>query len=303
MSSEGQRVGLRPNKGWVGRNFQYLRDAFFPGLLKTRKPHHFKHQQAFGSVEHGTMEVVWIGHASFLVRTPEHNILIDPVWVNWVGPLKRSREPGIPIEHLPPIDLILISHAHFDHLCLSSLRRICRGNEILLVPEKVSHVVRNIPCMEARELKDWDLFEIDDMKITMTPCQHWGARYITDSHRGFGGFMIETPGHNLYHAGDSAYFDGFEQIAERHNKIDTAILPIGAYNAPSGREVHMNPEEAVTAFHDLGARRMIPMHFDTFPISIEKAHEPLERLQAAVADQDLHDQVVIPSAGERVIVD
>lgn len=302
MQSDGRRVGLKPTKGWLRRNFQYFRDAFIPGLLKKRKPHQFNHDLAFGDVAVGEMEVTWIGHASFLVRTPNHNILIDPVWANWVGPLKRSREPGIPLEKLPPIDVILISHAHFDHLCLKSLKKICSGREMLLIPERVSCVVKKIQCREIREMSDWNVAELDELKVTFTPCHHWGARYLHDTHRGFGGFVVESSGHTLYHAGDSAYFDGFQEIGSRYS-IDTALLPIGAYNAPSGREVHMNPEEAIDAFRDLEAGKMIPMHFDTFPISIEKAHEPLERLQEAISGCcDLQKRVLLPGAGERVRV-
>ena len=225
--SPGRRVGLRPAKGWARRNCQYLSNSLFPTLIRKRTPSFFDPGDGFRPLSVGEVEVVWIGHASFLVRTADLNVLIDPVWAKWVGPLKRSHEPGIPLDHLPSIDLILISHAHYDHLCLRSLRRICRGHEMIVVPEKVSKVVRNIPSREVKEMSDWDQLEFESLELTFTPCHHWGARYLHDNHRGFGGYVMRSPGHHLYHAGDSAYFDGFAEIGKRHH-IDTALLPIGA---------------------------------------------------------------------------
>jgi len=302
LKNEGRKVGLKPTKGWARRNYQYLSNSLFPGLVRKREPSSFDHSQEFHQLSTGEIEVIWIGHASFLIRTEFHNILIDPVWAKWVGPLKRSSEPGMRIDQLPPIDLILISHAHFDHLCLRSLKKICSGRETIIVPDKVSRVVRNVPSKQVFEMKDWETLDFESLEITFTPCHHWGARYLHDTHRGFGGFLIKNSGHHLYHAGDSAYFDGFAEIGQKHD-IHTALLPIGSYNAPSGREVHMNPEEALAAFQDLGAHTMIPMHFGTFPSGIESVHEPLHRLRQAVnADEKLTDKVVTPRVGERVLL-
>jgi len=247
------------------------------------------------------VEIVWIGHATFLVRTPNFNVLIDPVWAKWVGPIKRNRDPGVDIEHLPKIDLVLITHAHFDHLCRMSLRKIVDGSQMVLVPEGVGKVVRKLNIRGFQEMKDWDTYNFMDTEIHFTPAHHWGARYIHDTHRGFGGFLIKTPEHNVYHSGDSAYFDGFEEIGKRH-RIDTALLPIGAYDCPSGREVHMNPEEAVKSFFDLNARWMLPMHYATFAISNEKLCEPLRRLKLAVDEHKLDERVFAPAEGEQVVL-
>jgi len=292
-------VGLKPSRGWARRNYRYLTRSYLPGLLKKVAPSPFDHNDSFDPLQPGQLEITWVGHASFLARTPRHNLLIDPVWAKWLGPVKRFQDPGIPLNRLPAIDLILISHAHFDHLCVRSLRRICQGHETIIVPGGVSRVVRNIPCREVIEMSEWDHLEFGDLEIHFTPCHHWGARYLHDTHREFGGFLIKTPGHHLYHAGDSAYFEGFTQIGERH-RVDTALLPIGAYHAPSGRHVHMNPEEALVAFGDLGARTMIPMHFGTFPLGIEHRDEPLHRLNRAVSEKGWNDRVVRPLAGERI---
>ncbi len=299
--TDGRRVGLVPEKGWARRNYQYLSGSLLPALVQRRETTGTPEPPSFRTLKPHEVEVVWIGHASFLVRTAGFNALIDPVWAKWMGPLKRHRDPGIDIEHLPPIDLVLITHAHFDHLCRMTLKRIADGSQTIIVPKGVGKVLKRLPCESLQEMTDWDTIAYRDSEIHFTPAHHWGARYLHDTHKGFGGYVIKTPEHSVYHSGDSAYFDGFSEIGDRH-QIDTALLPIGAYDCPSGREVHMNPEEAVQAFLDLRAGRMIPMHHATFPISNEHRAEPMIRLQTAITDHEINDQVVAPGEGEPVIL-
>ncbi|MEM1440836.1 MAG: MBL fold metallo-hydrolase [Verrucomicrobiota bacterium] len=299
--SEGRRVGLVPEKGWARRNYRYLSGSLLPALMQPREATGTVEPPSFRELASHEVEVVWIGHASFLVRTAEFNALIDPVWAKWMGPLKRHRDPGIDIEHLPPIDLVLITHAHFDHLCRMTLKRIADGRQTVIVPKGVGKVLRRLPVDSLHEMSDWDTMSYRNSEIHFTPAHHWGARYLHDTHKGFGGYVIDTPDHSVYHSGDSAYFDGFSEIGARH-AIDTALLPIGAYDCPSGREVHMNPEEAVQAFLDLGAQRMIPMHHATFPISNEHRAEPMIRLQEAINSHEIDDRVVAPGEGHPVIL-
>ncbi|MFV1979130.1 MAG: MBL fold metallo-hydrolase, partial [Myxococcota bacterium] len=213
-------------------------------------------------------------------------------------PIKRTRHPGLKIDQLPPIDAILISHAHMDHLHRPTLKRIANGQTVF-VPKGVAGLLRGMNFGRVHELDLWDQFQFDETEIIFTPAFHWGARMIHDTHRGFGGFIMRTEHSSLFHCGDSAYFDGFTDIGSRYD-IDTAILPIGAYDTPSGREVHMNPEEAVQAFEDLRANRMIPMHHETFPLGIGKSCEPRRRLDAAAAARRLTDQIIAPLEGEPV---
>jgi len=301
FGNDGRRVGLMPQKGWALRNYRYLSGSLFPAMVRRREATGSDDAPAFRELEAHEIEVVWIGHASFLVRTPRFNALIDPVWAKWVGPLKRHRDPGIDLEHLPPIDIVLITHAHFDHLCRMTLKRIVDGSQTVLVPRGVGSVVRRLDVDRIEEMSDWDYMSFHGTTIHFTPAHHWGARFIHDTTRHFGGYVIESPEHTVYHSGDSAYFDGFTEIGKRYD-IDTALLPIGAYDCPSGREVHMNPEEAVKAFFDLGAHRMIPMHHATFPISNEHRSEPLIRLRNAVEANHIVDRVVAPHEGEQVIL-
>lgn len=301
FTTEGRRVGIVPEKGWAMRNYKYLSSSLLPSIIRKREATGSEIAPVFKDLAEDEIEVVWIGHASFLVRTPGFNALIDPVWAKWMGPLKRHRDPGIDIEHLPHIDLVLITHAHFDHLCRMTLKRIVDGSQTVIVPRGVGGVLRKLPVNEVHEMSDWETYGFKGSEIHFTPAHHWGARYIHDTHKEFGGYVIKTPGHSVYHSGDSAYFDGFVEIGERH-QIDTALLPIGAYDCPSGREVHMNPEEAVKAFLDLGAGKMIPMHHATFPISNEHREEPMIRLRESIREHDIEDRVVAPGEGEQVIL-
>ena len=301
LRTEGRRVGLMPEKGWAARNYRYLSGSLLPALVRKREATGPDSAPEFPELAPHEVEVVWIGHASFLVRTATFNALIDPVWAKWMGPLKRHRDPGIDIEHLPKIDIVMISHAHFDHLCRMTLKRILDGSQTVIVPRGVGQVVKKLNTDRVEEMSDWDYLSFKGSEIHFTPAHHWGARYIHDTHKHFGGFLIRMPEHTIYHSGDSAYFDGFSEIGDKFN-IDTALLPIGAYDCPSGREVHMNPEEAVKAFLDLKASRMIPMHHATFPISNEHPAEPLERLRRAVVEHDIDSRVVIPGEGQQVIL-
>jgi L-ascorbate metabolism protein UlaG (beta-lactamase superfamily) len=213
--------------------------------------------------------------------------------------VKRLHHPSLwPID-LPPIDLVLITHAHFDHLHLPSLRRIARGQPVIL-PKGVGSIVKRCGFGQIIELDVWDRVRFRDLRITLTPARHWGARIIHDTHRGFGGFLIESPERSLFHCGDSSMFDGFKDIGRRA-RVDIALMPIGAYLAPSGRPVHMNPEEALDAFQMLGAKHMVPMHHNTFPLGGEPLHEPEERLVRASMQRDIIDKVRILHEGESVV--
>ena len=231
--------------------------------------------QSESAVASGLDQATWIGHATYLLQMGGVNILVDPNWALWHSIFKRVRRPGLAIEDLPRIDLILITHAHYDHLHLKSLERIADGQPIL-VPKGVASLMQRFH-LKPVEMSWWDEYPFRQLRLIFTPARHWGARFLHDVHRGFGGYVIEGRDHTVFHAGDSAAFEGFAEVGARFD-IDLALLPIGGYEAPSGREVHMNPEEALDAFRELGAREMAPMHYGSFPLSGEPMHEPLERL-------------------------
>jgi L-ascorbate metabolism protein UlaG (beta-lactamase superfamily) len=244
--------------------------------------------------------LTWIGHASFLISWRGLNILVDPIWSLWLKLIKRIRRPGIRIDHLPAIDLVLVTHAHFDHLDRRTLRRVAAAQPIV-VPRGVGNLVHDLGFDRVHELREWEHLDIGDVTITLTPCHHWGARVLHDRHRGFGGFHLQLGQRTVFHCGDSAYFAGFKKIGARL-PVEIALLPIGAYEPPSRREVHMNPEEAVQAFQELGAKYMVPMHYGSFRLSYEPLHEPLERLRRQVEHRRLADAVKILQEGVPTIL-
>ena len=250
----------------------------------------------FPELKDGDICITWIGHASFLIQTPDHSILIDPNWAKWLKVIKRIKHPGMEIRDLPAIDLVLVTHAHFDHLDRKTLRAVA-SDQSIIVPEHVGGLVHGLGFRHVHELRHWESFELGSLKVTLTPARHWGARVLHDSHRGFGGFHIAYAGRSVFHCGDSAYFEGFKEIGERL-PVEIALLPIGAYEAPTKRDVHMNPEEAIEAFMNLGAKTFVPMHFGTFRLSYEPLHEPPERLIRNGAQRQVLEQICILNEGE-----
>jgi len=285
-------VDMRLGDGWHKRNF--LAEVVVPSLFT--KTHGRTIKPEYPDLKAGQFCITWIGHASFLVQTPEHSVLIDPNWAKWLKVIKRIRQPGLEIHDLPAIDLVLVTHAHFDHLDRRTLRMIA-SDQPIAVPEHVGGLVHGLGFRHVRELSCWESFEHGNLRITLTPARHWGARVIHDSHRGFGGFLIEYAGRSVLHCGDSAYFEGFREIGERTD-VEIALLPIGAYDAPTKRDVHMNPEQALQAFVELQARTMIPMHFGSFRLSYEPLHEPPNRLLKHALKNRLLDRICVLKEGE-----
>lgn len=292
------KVGLLPKEGWRKRNLQFLGDVLIPSLLAPRKPGH--EVDPVPNTARHEIGITWLGHAGFLIQQEGLNILVDPNWALWHGPVKRLRHPSLYAHDLPDIDLVLITHAHFDHLHLPSLRRIANQQPVI-VPRGVGDILKRCDFASVTELDTWQSVVFRDVRITLTPARHWGARMIHDTHRHFGGYLIESTERAVFHCGDSALFDGFKEIGQRAN-IDVALMPIGAYEAPSGRPVHMNPEEALDAFEMLNSGIMVPMHHDTFPLGGEPLHEPVQRLQRAAHHRDLNDRVKVMLEGETLVL-
>lgn len=285
-------VDMRLGEGWHKRNF--LAEVVIPSLFAKRTGRRAKPE--FPELGPEQLCLTWIGHASFLVQTAEHSILIDPNWAKWLKVIKRVRQPGMEIHDLPAIDLVLVTHAHFDHLDKKTLRAVA-SDQAIVVPEHVGGLVHGLGFNHVQELRHWQSFELGALRVTLTPARHWGARVLHDTHRGFGGFHIEYKGRSVFHCGDSAYFEGFREIGERL-PVEIALLPIGAYDAPTKRDVHMNPEEAIEAFIQLQAKKLVPMHFGTFRLGYEPLHEPPERLLRHGTERRMLDQICILREGE-----
>ena len=296
QNKRSTRVKLRPRADWHKRNF--LAEVLIPSLFVKRSGDYGAPQ--FPEIRAGEICITWIGHASFLIQTHEVNVLIDPIWSKWLKVIKRLKRPGFEIHHLPEIDFVLVTHAHFDNLDRRTLRRVA-ADQPIVVPIGVGNLVHDLGFHIVHELDYWQKVELGPLDVSLTPCYHWGARFLADLHRGFGGFAVTMDGRTIFHCGDSAFFPGFREIGERYN-IDIALLPIGAYEPPTGREVHMNPEEAVKAFVELRAKTLVPMHYGTFRLGFEPLHEPLERLLACARAHRIEDKVLVMTEGKPVVL-
>jgi L-ascorbate metabolism protein UlaG (beta-lactamase superfamily) len=252
----------------------------------------------------GETGVTFIGHSSFLLQIGGKTVLVDPVFSTRLIVLRRQRRPGLLLEEMPAIDVVLLTHAHMDHLDISSLRRVVRATKRLrgvatevVVPRGVEDLVSRLGFAKVHEMGWWDEMEVQALRVTMTPCQHWGARLFRDTHRGYGGYCISDGAMNVYHSGDTAYFEGFAEVGRRL-KPDVALLPIGAYFPDSYRAVHTSPEEAVRGFVETGARWMVPMHYGTFRLGREPMEEPPMRLMAEARRLEISDKVRVLEEGE-----
>jgi L-ascorbate metabolism protein UlaG (beta-lactamase superfamily) len=261
----------------------------------------------------GQAAVTFIGHSSFLVQAAGVALLVDPVFATRLILLRRQRRPGVRVLDLPRIDAVLLTHAHMDHLNLPSLRKVCRAMKrkglpapMAIVPSGVADLVAGVGFRAVVELAWWESVQVAApramMTVTATPAKHWGARMFRDTHRGFGGYVMEAPGvPSIYHSGDTAYFNGFHEIGRRL-RPSIALLPIGAYYPDSYRAVHTSPEEALQAFLDLGAKTMVPMHYNTFRLGREPMTEPLPRLLSAAQQQGIVASVHPLQEGESLLL-
>ena len=253
------------------------------------------------------LAVLWVGHATALVQLGDKFILTDPVFTDTVGQLsKRLVEPGILPENLPPIDAVLISHLHFDHLSQGSLERIESKVKDLIVPQRG---LVYVPRYEFRtwELARWERWEQGGLRITAVPVRHVGYRYGMDGDwmtTSYTGYVIEYAGHTVYFGGDTGYGAGFRETAARFPKIDLALLPIAPIEPRDFMcRVHLDPNDAVRAFVDLRARYLVPIHFDTFLNSDDEFGAAPRELERVVSAARLNDRLVLLAHGEQRVLE
>jgi N-acyl-phosphatidylethanolamine-hydrolysing phospholipase D len=233
--------------------------------------------------------VTWIGHASFLVRMDGAAFVTDPIFSHRCSPFSfmgppRLVPPGVPVSALPRLDFALLSHDHYDHTDRASVRALGARGVRFFVPRGMAGLVRGFGA-EAEELAWWESREVAGVRVHCVPARHFSGRGLLDRNRRlWSGWVVEGPTRRFYHAGDTGYFDGFAEIAQRLGPVDLAAMPIGAYMPREMMKVvHVNPEEAVRAALDLGARRVLGMHFGTFDLADEPLDEPPARFQAEAA--------------------
>ncbi len=240
----------------------------------------------------------WLGHATVLGNFYGTWILTDPALETRIGlgrgmaklGPRRLVAPALGPRELPPVDLLLLSHAHMDHTDLGTLGRLSRDVQVIVQPGNRDLVRR---FRQVDELAWGSRLRLGALEIESVEVKHWGARMITDRHRGYGGYLLRKAGRTVLFAGDTAYTPALAPLGRR-GPIDLAILPIGAYDPWIYN--HASPEEAWRMARDMGAAHLLPMHHSTFRLSREPAHEPVARLLAAAA-ADRH-RVALTQVGE-----
>ena len=257
------------------------------------------------------LAVTYVNHATLLLQFPGLNVLTDPVYsdrvspVQWSGP-RRVRPPGLAFEQLPRIDVVLVSHNHYDHLDLDTLRRLERdhrprvltglGNQAFLAEHGLTRVA---------EFDWWQQTMHENARITFTPAQHWSGRSLGGRNRTlWGGFAIETTERRAMFAGDTGYWRHFREIRARFGRMDLALLPIGAYEPRwFMADQHMDPDEAVRAHLDLEARLSVGMHFGCFQLTDEGIDAPVLALeQARQTHGVLREAFRAPETGETIML-
>ncbi|MFO0548677.1 MAG: MBL fold metallo-hydrolase [Polyangiaceae bacterium] len=250
----------------------------------------------------------WIGHASFLVQLGGCSILIDPIFSTRLFAVRRLVAPGLSRAALPHVDALVITHNHRDHMDAASLVDFARRERqpVIIAPKGLGGWFAGRGFSDVRELGWWEHTDLGsssagDVRITFVPAQHWSQRGALDRNTSlWGGYVFEDGTHRVYHSGDTAYFEGFVDIGKKLGRLDAAMLPIGAYEPRwFMRPQHMNPEDAVQAFLDLGATKFVAMHWGTFRLTDEPIGEPPVFTRAEFERVRLElERLAIPAVGE-----
>jgi L-ascorbate metabolism protein UlaG (beta-lactamase superfamily) len=262
---------------------QYLRELSRPVLAPPARPR-LKEWTDRG------LYAAWLGHATVLLKIDGYTILTDPVFSKRVGlnlgpmtlGLKRLVEPALPFARIPPVDLVLLSHAHMDHFDLPSLRSLENRGISVVTATSTSDLLRPEKYGRVTEIGWGQRTHVGPVEIQAFEVKHWGARMRTDTYRGYNGYVVQSGGYRVLFAGDSAITDSFRSL-RTSRPFDLAIVPIGAYD-PWIRN-HCTPEEAWQMGNDAGAESFIPIHHQTFRLSNEPVFEPIERFLAAAGNQ------------------
>ena len=246
----------------------------------------------------------WVGHSSVVLQLDGRTYLADPVWSDRVGGVvKRLTPPGIPWEAVPPVDALLVSHNHYDHLDAPTVARLPKGTPVLC-PVGVGRWFRRRGFTRVTERSWWESADLDGHRATFVPAQHFSGRTLWDRDRSlWGGWVVQGHwGSTAYFAGDSGYFPGFREIGAAFPRIDLAMIPIGAYTPRWFMSpVHVDPHEAGQAFLDVGARAMLPIHWGTFRLADEAIDEPPKVLAQWWREKGLDAaRLHLPALGERV---
>ena len=261
----------------------------------------------FESFHGDELRVTFINHATLLIQWEGISILTDPVFSEKLGPLdllniKRYRNAGISLEMLPRIDYVFISHNHYDHLDLPSLKVLdYKDQPTYFTPLGVKSYLPSTIAARAIELDWWQVHTVGDLELTVVPARHWSKRTATDTNASlWSGVVFKARGRSVFFAGDTGYSEHFKLIENRTGTIDVALLPIGAYEPRwFMKESHMNPDDAVMAHLDLKPKLSIAIHFGTFRLTDEAIEDPIKDLQVALQKYGVNEHLFkVPKNGE-----
>lgn len=247
------------------------------------------------------LHAAWLGHSTVLLKLDGFTVLTDPVFSSRVGlnfgpmtlGIKRLIDVAVPLSNLPPIDLVLLSHAHMDHFDLPTLRKLENPETTVITATRTSDLLRPRRYANVYELGWNETVQAGPLRVTAFEVAHWGARMRSDVFRGYNGYVIEAGRYRVIFGGDTAYTDNFKQL-RLNGRTDLAIMPIGAYD-PWIR-VHCNPEQALAMANEAGAEFILPVHHQTFQLSREPRYEPIHRLLAATGSAT--ERVCLQGIGE-----
>lgn len=256
---------------------------------------------------------IWIGHATYLLNTGDVTVLTDPIFskraspVGWAGP-ERLIPPALSIAQLPSIDAVIISHNHYDHLDLPSLKTLqaINPNMLILVPQGDKALLDSQGLVNVSQFRWWQTTKVNQTEFTFTPVQHWSGRWVTGRNTSlWGGWFLKSPNLSLYHAGDTGYSKDFITTQERMGTPDFAFIPIGAYKPRwFMKNQHVDPAEAVQIALDLQVKRSFGMHWGTFILTDESVNEPRLMLAKALRERGLlPDFFIAPTPGAIINLD
>ncbi len=286
----------------TGWEFLFGGDQRTPDSLLPKKSVDLTHFENTGNDQ---LNVTWLGHSSLMINIDGYRIMTDPVFeksVSFFGPTRYNGEVPVDIEKLPEVDVVIISHNHYDHLNKSSIRILNEYTKKFIVPLAVGAELEDcgVPRKKIVELDWWEEYNIDEnLMIAATPAQHFSGRGITDRDKTlWASWVVKAPHHRIYFGGDSGYFDGFKTIGERYGPFDITFLESGAYNE-KWHHIHMYPEETVQAHIDLKGKILHPIHWATFKLSLHPWYEPMQRLTDAA--EAMNVITATPIVGESTI--
>jgi L-ascorbate metabolism protein UlaG (beta-lactamase superfamily) len=253
-----------------------------------------------------TNRLFWFGHSSFLLKLDGKNILIDPMLGDvpaphpWLGGKRYSKELPIEIQKLPQIDIVLISHDHYDHLDYGSIQLLNEKVSQFMVPLGVGAHLREwgIDSLKIQELDWWQESTFENIEFAFTPSRHFSGRGLTDRFSTlWGSWVIKGKSKNLYFSGDSGYGEHFNEIGEKFGPFDFAMMECGQYNE-KWADIHMMPEETAKASSEINAKKVMPIHWGAFTLSLHTWTDPVERFTAEA--EKINVSYIIPKIGEEI---